>query len=170
MSVKHVILVCLSVLSVVSSVFAETLTLPLDKRPDWLRHEGIVMAGSWEPLLFRVRRDGSEGYAPTAKQRAAYAREHSPEMVKRLKALGVNFVMMHCYKGGGLEAEEQSMADAVKFAKLCHDHEMRVGVYVYSGAFIWELFFKEKPEAEAWVVRDADGAPARVLLKAIKEK
>ena len=32
-------------------------------------------------------------------------------------------------------------------------------MYVYSGAFIWELFFKEVPEAEEWVVRDADGNP-----------
>lgn len=82
------------------------LTLPDDKRPEWLRRDGIVMAGNWEPLLFRMRRDGAEGYTPTAEQRAAYEREHSPEMVAKLKALGVNFVMMmRCYKGGELEAE-----------------------------------------------------------------
>jgi hypothetical protein len=80
-------------------------------------------------------------------------------MVARLKDLGVNFVMMHCYKGGGLEAERQSMADAVRFAELCHANGLRVGVYVYSGAFIWELFFREVPQAEDWVVRDANGDP-----------
>ncbi len=68
------------------------------------------MAGDWEPLLFRVRRDGGKGYIPTAQQCAAYEREHAPEMVARLKALGVNFVMMHCYKGAGLEAERESMS------------------------------------------------------------
>ena len=47
------------------------LTLPLDQRPDWLSEDGIVMAGSWEPVIFRVRRDGSEGYTPTAEQREA---------------------------------------------------------------------------------------------------
>ncbi|MHC4464610.1 MAG: hypothetical protein ACYS30_24740, partial [Planctomycetota bacterium] len=47
-------------------VNAEPLTLPLDQRPNWLQRDGIVMAGSWEPLLFRVRRDGSDGYTPTA--------------------------------------------------------------------------------------------------------
>ena len=47
------------------------------------------MAGSWEPLIFRVRRDGSDGYTPTMKQRDAYLREHSPEMIARLKELGV---------------------------------------------------------------------------------
>ena len=77
---------------------ADTLTLPLDQRPAWVAQDGIVMAGSWEPLMFRVRRDGGSGYEPTPEQRAAYEREHSPEMVAQLKSLGVNFVMMHCYK------------------------------------------------------------------------
>ena len=148
------LLVCL-----VAPAYAEPLTLPADKRPQWLARDGIVMAGSWEPLLFRVRRDGSPGYTPTAEQRAAYLREHSPQMVARLKDLGVNFVMMHCYKGGGLEAERESMADAVRFSKLCHDNGLRVGVYVYSGAFIWELFFKEVPEAKDWVVHYDKGKP-----------
>ena len=140
-------------------VHAESLALPLDERPDWVRHDGIVMAGSWEPLLFRVRRDGSDGYLPTAEQRAAYDREHSPKMIEELKALGVNFVMMHCYKGGGLEAERESMEDAVRFAKQVHDAGLRVGVYNYSGAFIWELFFEEMPRARDWVLLDENGKP-----------
>jgi len=138
---------------------AETLTLPLDQRPDWLEREGIVMAGSWEPLLFRVRRDGSDGYTPTPAQREAYLREHSPEMIVRLKELGVNFVMTHCYKGAGLGAERESMRDAVRFAKLCHEAGLRVGVYNYSGAFIWERLFKEVPEAKDWILLDQKGRP-----------
>jgi hypothetical protein len=137
----------------------EPLTLPLEQRPEWLERDGIVMAGSWEPLLFRVRRDGSDGYTPTAGQRAAYLREHSPEMIAELKALGVNFIMMHCYKGAGLEAERESMADAVKFAQLCRDAGLRVGVYNYSGAFLWEPLFKEAPQARDWVLLDANGQP-----------
>ena len=138
---------------------ASKLTLPSSQRPEWLRREGIVMAGSWEPLLFRVRRDGAANYTATAEQRAAYAREHSPEMVATLKSLGVNFVMMHCYKGGGLVAERESMNDAVKFAKLCHDAGLHVGVYADSGTLMWELFFNEMPQARDWVVNDADGNP-----------
>jgi len=137
---------------------AEPLTLAPEQRPEWLRRDGIVMAGSWEPLVFRVRRDG-DGYTPSAEQRAAWQREHSPEMVARLKALGVNFVMMHCYKGAGLEAERESMADAVRFSKLCHEAGMRVGVYNFSGAFLWEPLFKEIPQAKDWVVLGADGKP-----------
>ena len=155
-SIRQVILLCLCIYGL---VYAEPQTLPLDQRPEWLRRDGIVMAGSWEPLLFRVRRDGSNGYTATSEQRAAYLHEHSPEMVARLKALGVNFVMMHCYKGAGLEAERESMADAVKFAKLCHDAGLRVGVYNYSGAFLWELLFKEVPQARDWVLLDENGRP-----------
>ena len=142
-----------------ATAVADTLTLPLDKRPDWVARDGIVMAGSWEPLLFRVLRDSGNGYTHTPEQRAAYEREQSPEMIEQLKALGVNFVMMHCYKGGGLEMERQSMADAVRFSKLCHDADLRVGVYNYSGAFIWETFFKEVPQAKDWVLLNPNGKP-----------
>jgi hypothetical protein len=148
-----------------SLIQADALTLPINQRPDWLQRDGIVMAGSWEPLLFRVRRDGSDGYTPTTEQRNAYLREHSPEMIARLKDLGVNFIMMHCYKGAGLSAERESMADAVKFSKLCHDSGLRVGVYNYSGAFLWEPLFKEIPQAKDWVLLDEIGKP-RTYVKA----
>ena len=142
-----------------TSASEPAVTLPLSQRPEWLRRDGIVMAGSWEPLLFRVRRDGGSGYQPSPQQIEDYHREQSPEMIAQLKKLGVNFVMMHCYKGGGLETERESMADAVVFARRCHEAGLKVGVYDYSGAFIWELFFKEKPKAEDWVLHNADGSP-----------
>ncbi|MCC6695671.1 MAG: hypothetical protein IT365_08570 [Candidatus Hydrogenedentes bacterium] len=151
---------CIAICMVAAaSVLAEPLTLPLGERPAWLSSEGIVMAGSWEPLQFRVRRDGAPGYEPTADQQAAYAREHSAEMIDRLKALGVNFVMSHCYKGAGLQAEQQSMEDAVQFSKRCHEAGLRVGVYTYSGAFLWEPLFKETPDASNWVLLDEHGQP-----------
>lgn len=155
-SLKHVAFV---LLWLGGFLYAEPLTLPLEQRPEWLQRQGIVMAGSWEPLLFRVRRDGSQGYTPTAQQRQQYLREHSPEMIARLKELGVNFVMMHCYKGAGLAAERESMADAVRFARLCHDAGLHVGVYNYSGAFLWELLFEELSQARDWVLLDGNGNP-----------
>jgi hypothetical protein len=133
--------------------------LPEAKRPAWLAQDGIVMAGSWEPLLFRVRRDGGADFTPSVARVEAYRREQSPEMLTRLKALGVNFVMMPCYKGAGLELERQSMADAAHFAALCREQGLRVGVYNYSGALLWEPFFKEMPSAKDWVVLGSDGQP-----------
>ncbi len=155
----HVVTIGLFCLRVTQLLHAEPLTLPLEQRSEWVSRDGIVMAGSWEPLLFRVRRDGSAGYTPTLEQQAAYSREHTPQMIAQLKSLGVNFVMMHCYKGFGLSAERESMTDAVRFARLCHAEGLRVGVYTYSGAFGWELLFKEVPEASDWVVLDHEGKP-----------
>jgi hypothetical protein len=137
----------------------ESLTLPLEKRPEWLQREGIVMAGDWEALFVRARREGRMDYVPTPQQRAAYEREHTPEMIARLKALGVNFVMLHCYRGAGIQAERESMADAARFAKLCHQSGLHVGAYVDSGTLFWELMFTEKPSAGNWIVRDANGRP-----------
>ncbi len=138
---------------------AEVLTLPSNQWPEWVHRDGIVMAGSWEALPFRIRRDGVNRYDPSPDQQAAWDREHSPEMVERLKALGVNFVMMHCYKGAGLTTEKQSMADAVAFARVCHEAQVKVGVYNYSGAFLWEPFFMEVPQAREWILLDEAGKP-----------
>jgi len=152
-------LVTVLVLVCAGAIQAETLTLPRGERPGWMAKEGLVMAGSWEPLAFRVRRDGSPGYTPTDEQLAAYRQEHSPKMIQRLKALGVNFVMTHCYKGGGLELERPGMEDAVDFTKRCHAAGLHVGVYAYSGAFLWEPLFKEVPAAENWVLLDEANKP-----------
>lgn len=134
-------------------------TLPREARPAWLREEGIVMAGSWEPLLFRVRRDGRPGYEATPEERAAYGREHSVDVLRELRALGVNFILLHGYKGFGLEAEKASMEDAKAFAELCRREGFRTGTYIFSGTIGWELLFRERPDAEDWVVRDASGKP-----------
>jgi hypothetical protein len=42
---------------------------------------------------------------------------------------------------------------------LCHQAGLHVGVYNFSGAFGWELFFQEHPEAKEWVVLDEAGRP-----------
>lgn len=156
--VRRIACIILGVLFIVNA-WVEPLTLAPEARPEWLSRDGIVMAGSWEPLMFRVRRDGARGYTPTAEQQAAYAREHTLDMLERLKALGVNFVMSHCYKGAGLEVERQSMEDAARFSKLCHEAGLRVGVYTYSGAFLWEPLFQQTPQARDWVLLDEHSEP-----------
>jgi len=143
----------------VLSADPSTLTMPRADRPAWLREKGIVMAGSWEPLIFRVRRDGRDGYDATQEEREAYAREHSREMVGALRALGVNFVMMHAYKGFGMAAEAESMRDAARFAALCREEGLRTGCYTFSGTIGWELARKEIPGWEEWVQRDPRGRP-----------
>ncbi len=36
---------------------------------------------------------------------------------------------------------------------------LHVGVYTYSGAFLWEPFFKEIPQARDWLLLDEHGDP-----------
>jgi len=135
------------------------LTLPLEKRPSWVAEDGVVMAGSWEALPIRARLFGPHPYEPTAEQQAAYEVEHSPAMIARLKELGVNFVMIHCYRGAGMKTEGPSMADAARFAKRYREAGLRVGVYAASGTLFWDRFFQEMPQAKDWLVLTADGKP-----------
>ncbi|NLX12876.1 MAG: hypothetical protein GXY44_04375 [Phycisphaerales bacterium] len=144
-------------LSPAGLIQAEVLTLPMEDRPEWVRRDGIVMAGSWEPLLFRAKRD--DQYPPSPELWADYRREQSPEMIAELKDLGVNFVMMPAYKGFGLQTEAEGMADSARFARLCHEAGLRVGVYLGSGTLGWETLFEEDPQARDWLLRDQAGEP-----------
>jgi hypothetical protein len=51
------------------------------------------------------------------------------------------------------------MQDAVRFAKQYHDADLHVGVYVYSGAFLWEPMYREVPESQNWVILDKNYKP-----------
>ena len=122
-------------------------------RAPWL-DEGIVMAGSWEPLRGRLR-SGSDHQDQVRK---AYEKEHSEETVVRLKQAGVNLAITHFYKGFGVAAEREEMERTKAFAELCHEHGLKVGVYTQTVASIYyETFFSEVPEAENWVSRDHEG-------------
>lgn len=127
-------------------------------RPAWMDEPGIVMAGSWEEPTFRARRMGRLDYTLPPERLADYAREHSPEMIAQLKALGVNFVMIHCYKGAGMETERQGMEDTKRFADLAHKAGMRVGAYI-GGTMLYERLFKEEPNAPQWQALGPTGEP-----------
>jgi len=146
--------------------------LPRTERPEWLRREGMVMAGSWESLPFRVRRgrrgdtppeweapDQGRDYQPTPQQLAAWRRETSDEMLAELKSLGVNFLMIPLHKGAGMEAERPYMKDAVAWTRRCHEAGLHVGAYVDSETLLWELFAKEVPGYRDWLTLDKDGKP-----------
>ncbi|MHB9036398.1 MAG: hypothetical protein ACYC64_07000 [Armatimonadota bacterium] len=152
---------CTAACAVPSDDLPAALTLSRSGRPAWVREQGIVMAGDWEPLIYRVRRFNldNKDYLITPDERRLYETEHTPEMLATLKKLGVNFIMEHCYKAFGMEAEKESMADAKRFAALCHKNGFRVGVYAFSGTIGWDLFRKEVPESVDWELLDPDGNP-----------
>ena len=143
----------------ITNAYSQVLTLPLDQRPEWLRKEGMIMAGSWEPLTYRTRQGTLNGHVPTDEERALWEKEHSPEVTQKMKDLGVNFIMMHCYKGAGLEVEKETMQDAVRFAKQYRDAGLHVGVYAFSGAFLWEPLYRERREAQNWALLDENHKP-----------
>jgi hypothetical protein len=142
-----------------SDAASQVLTLPLDQRPKWLRDEGMIMAGSWEPLTYRTRQGTLNGHAPTDEEWATWEYEHSADVTQKMKDLGVNFVMMHCYKGAGMEVEKRTMEDAARFAKQYHDAGLHVGVYAFSGAFLWEPLYRERREAQNWAILEKDYKP-----------
>jgi hypothetical protein len=127
-------------------------------RPRWMDNPGIVMAGDWEEPTFRGRRSGRMDFTLPPEKLAAYQQEHSREMVARLKDLGVNFLMIHCYKGAGMQTERQGMEDAQRLAVLAHKAGMRVGTYV-GGTMLYERLFVEEPRASQWQALGPRGDP-----------
>jgi hypothetical protein len=127
-------------------------------RPRWMDDPGIVMAGNWEEPSFRARRMGQTNFMLPPEKLAAYQREHSAQMIARLKELGVNFLMIHGYKGAGLATEAAGMEEARQFAALAHKAGLRVGTYV-GGTMLYERLFLEEPLAPQWQAFDQDGRP-----------
>lgn len=110
---------------------------------------GIVMAGNWEEPSFRARKMGRLDFTLPPERLAAYARERSPEVLAELKELGVNFLMIYCYKGAGMETERQGMEDARQLAAMARKAGMRVGTYI-GGTLLYERLFREEPDAPQW--------------------
>jgi hypothetical protein len=127
-------------------------------RPRWMDEPGIVMAGSWEAPAYRGRGAGRMDFTLPPEKMAAYQREHSAEMLARLNDLGVNFLMIHGYKGAGMATEAAGMEDARRFAALAHRNAMRVGAYI-GGTMLHERLFLEEPLARRWQAFGPEGNP-----------
>lgn len=125
------------------------------ERPAWLR-EGIVIAGNWSNWMQRQQRIHvpwtQTGYGLSDTDAlTAYRAEMSPEMVERLKRLGVTLVLMPLFSGmGSPEEERPGMEDAKRFAEHVHAAGMRVGVYIHQG-MLSRGFLEALPEAYEWL-------------------
>ncbi len=107
--------------------------------PDWFA-EGLMLVGNWEP--FR-RHAGSAA----VDEEAIYAREHRPETLRRLCALGVNLLITHFHKGFGLAAEREEIAGAAALVREAHALGLHVGAHVRFDAVAYETYLDEVPEA-----------------------
>jgi len=133
-------------------------SLPASKRPKWLKEEGLVMSGNWEPLIF-ISLLNRKSIEPNEEERRLYEAQMDPKMFDMLKELGVNFIMGISHKGFGMVAEKESMEDAKKVAAICREKGLHFGSYAFSGTIFQELFRKEVPESVDWELLDADGNP-----------
>jgi len=123
-------------------------------RPSWLHTMPIVTVSNHDSMpIFRRRVGGNPTW-----QEEDYEREHTEEAIDKLKELGVTVVIVHFYKGFGLEAEKEHREKGMKLAAIVKSKGLKVGVYVGS-TIAYETFLLEKPEAEAWFVPDFLGKP-----------
>ncbi len=123
-------------------------------RPAWMGSTPLVLVSNHDSMpIFQRRRGGNPTW-----QEQDYQNEHTEDAIKKLKDLGVTLVIVHFYKGFGLEAERDHMEKAKALAAIIKKHGLRLGVYVGS-TIAYETFLLEKPEAQAWFVPDFLGRP-----------
>ena len=125
-------------------------------QPKWLR-EGLIFVGNWETLVARTRHGGL-----AENMRELYKAEHSEEVVRRLKDVGVNMILMHYFKTG-LRVEEEERAYAEQLAGFCRKYGMRVGAYI-GGTIYYETLAQDDEDCVNWAARDEDGRPIRRSL------
>ena len=134
--------------------FAAPQTEAAKPRPSWLHTMPIVTVSNHDSMpIFRRRVGGNPTW-----QEEDYEKEHTPEAIDKLKELGVTVVIIHFYKGFGLEAEKEHREKGMQLAALVKKKGLKVGVYVGS-TIAYETFLLEKPEAEDWFVPDFLGRP-----------
>jgi hypothetical protein len=126
----------------------------LSKTPEWLSDEPLVMAGCWDDFpLFQRRLGGTPVWLDDL-----YREQSSDRIIKSLKDAGVTLAVIHFFKGFGLKAESEHIADAAELSHRLHQNGIRVGLYVGS-TLAYETFLLEEPEAEQWLVPDYLGKP-----------
>jgi hypothetical protein len=111
-----------------------------------------MLAGHWEPLLFRRR----AGFA-AADEEAIYGREHAAETLRHLRRAGINLLITHFHKGFGPEAEAAEIDRARSLVREAHSLGLRLGAYIRFDALAMETMAREDPAAVDWVQRDAQG-------------
>ena len=110
------------------------------------------MTSNHEPLMFRRR----VGYARVDEE-DYYKKEHTEETVKDLISQGITIARTHFYKGFGLVAEAEEIANTIKFTKLCHKNGIIVQGYLQFGTFQYETMYLEEPESKGWACKDKNG-------------
>lgn len=130
----------------------KTNTASIITTPKWIEGFPMVMIGEWDMKpLFRKRLGGSPEWMDDL-----YAKQNTEERVKQFKEAGATFIMVHFYKGFGLQAEKSEIDSTRKLVKLCRKYGLKVGAYV-GPTIAYETFLSEMPEAKQWFPPDFMG-------------
>ena len=132
---------------------AETLSVSITKKPEWLKGPIVKGASNQEPLIFQLRRGGV-----SLQVEEDYLRSHSAEYVKEIKDFGGTLFMTRAFKAMGIEAEKPETELAKKLSVILHENGIKVGTYIGS-SIGYETFLVENPEAEEWLAPDYLGQP-----------
>ncbi|HRU07214.1 MAG TPA: hypothetical protein P5137_15720, partial [Candidatus Brocadiia bacterium] len=79
--------------------------------------------------------------------------------IRGLAARGVDMLVLHGYKGLGLEFEKQELDRTRRAAALCRQHGLKVGLYCQVATLFPETFFRCYPQGRDWIQRGHDGQP-----------
>src|ERR1700733_5164272 len=85
--------------------------------PEWLQ-QGVIMAGNWEGLAFRLRAGGQGSGGLPEDISLRFRREHTAQVALDLKNAGVNLVILNFYKTG-LATDSGDIEVTKQFAELC---------------------------------------------------
>src|SRR5262245_48185271 len=99
----------LALLGTLASIASALPAPPKRPLPEWFRREGIVMAGNWESVYYRIRSGNPEPEADREAWLATIGEAYTEATARKLKDAGINFVMLPIYKGFGLATERPQM-------------------------------------------------------------
>jgi len=132
----------------------------LDRLPrvEWMRQGLIAAGGNHEPPIFLRRHGGM------IVNDAEYERRYrSEDLLRRLKAQGVEVFHTSLYKGFGMAAEKDEFEATRRIAAEAHKLGLKVDTYIQWNTMMYETFFVEQPAAKDWVQRDAVGRPIMLV-------
>lgn len=73
----------------------------------------------------------------------------------------INVFHVVASQGHGIVTEKIQRKSLKPLIRKCHENGIRVIAYLDAQNIFWVSFYKERPEAEGWLERDAEGKPIR---------
>ena len=115
---------------------------------EWLKR-GVVAVQECEALVLNQRK----GLA-TLEFWDIYNKEHSGERAEKLKAMGIELIVVQAFNSVGYDADNENMKRQRAVAKHYHDKGIKVGAYIQSIGNIFIEGVSEEENAMDWIQKD----------------